>query len=136
LFFLGDAYHKVIITLRKMKPFLHGRIHARKYGGHPDDYADIDDFIDSSKQCFPDIRHRALLHSSFGCYLVEQMFGRTRINSDGKEYSPRDIAEDHIIQDLGFIPTVENYLNNMTVEPWMSGTNKKETKGKRFIPID
>lgn len=47
-----------------MKPFLHGRIHARKYGGVPEDYADIDDFIDSSKACVPDIRHRALLHNS------------------------------------------------------------------------
>lgn len=119
-----------------MKPFLHGRIHARKYGGKPSDYADIDDFIDSSKKCMPDIRHRALLHSSFGCYMVEERFGRTRINSDGKEYSPRDVAEDHIIQDLGFIPTVEKYLNNMSIEPWMSGTHKHETKHNRFIPFN
>lgn len=118
-----------------MKPFLHGRIHAKKYGGVPEDYADIDDFIDSSKIAFPDIRHRAILHSSFGCYLVEQMFGRTRSNSAGIEYSPRDIAEDHIQQDLGFIPTVENYLENMEVQPWMSGTNRKDKQTTRFIPL-
>ena len=90
-----------------MKAFLHGKIHAKKYGGTPDDYADIDDFIDSSKQAVADVRHRAILHSAFGCYIVEQMFGRTRRNSDGKEYSPRDVAEDHILQDLGFIPSME-----------------------------
>jgi hypothetical protein len=118
-----------------MKPFLHGRKHAKKYGGSPDDYADIDDFIDSSKIAFPDIRHRALLHSSFGCFVVEQMFGRTRVNSAGFTYSPRDIAEDHIIQDLGFIPTVEKYLNNMEIQPWMSGTNKSPNKQNKFIPI-
>jgi hypothetical protein len=111
-----------------MKAFLHGRIHAKKYGGVPNDYADIDDFIDSTKQAVADVRHRAILHSAFGCYIVEQMFGRTRINSDGKEYSPRDIAEDHIQQDLGFIPTMEQYLNNMTVQPWMSGTMKRNPK--------
>ena len=110
-----------------MKPFIHGRAHARKYGGKPEDYADIDDFIDSSKISFPDIRHRAILHSCFGCYLVEQMFGRTRFNSDNREYSPRDIAEDHIQQDLGFIPTMGDYLRNMTVQDWMSGTRKKQT---------
>ena len=111
-----------------MKPYLHSRIHAKKYGGVPEDYADIDDFIDSSKACVPDVRHRAILHSSFGCFIVEQVFGRTRVNSDGKTYSPRDIAEDHIQQDLSFIPTMEHYLNNMEIQPWMSGSLKKYRK--------
>lgn len=120
-----------------MKPYLHGRIHAKKYGGVPDDYADIDDFIDSSKVAVPDVRHRAILHSAFGCMLVEKMFGRTRINSDGKEYSTRDVAEDHVLQDLGFIPTMEQYLNNMTVQPWMSGTEKKNARcANKFIKLE
>jgi hypothetical protein len=120
-----------------MKPFLHGRIHAKKYGGKPEDYADIDDFIDSTKAAVPDVRHRAILHSAFGCFLVEKIFGRTRINSDGKEYSPRDVAEDHVLQDLGFIPTMEDYLKNMAMQPWMSGTEKRNTGEKtRFIPFD
>lgn len=118
-----------------MKPYLHGRIHAKKYGGSPSDYADIDDFIDSSKIAFPDVRHRAILHSSFGCYLVEQMFGRERVNSAGMSYSPRDVAEDHIIQDLGFIPTPETYLSHMALKPWMSGTKKLADKKTKFVPI-
>lgn len=119
-----------------MKPFLHSRIHAKKYGGIPSDYEDIDTFIDSSKMALPDMRHRAILHSAFGCFIVEQVFGITRTNSDGISYSPRDVAEDHIIQDLGFIPTVEAYLQNMTLQPWMSGTNKSMSKQtKTFIPI-
>jgi hypothetical protein len=120
-----------------MKAYLHGKIHAKKYGGKSEDYADIDDFIDSSKAAVADVRHRAILHSAFGCFIVEQMFGRTRVNSDGKEYSPRDIAEDHIQQDLGFIPTMEMYLNNMTIQPWMSGTEKKNTGSKsKFIKLE
>lgn len=118
-----------------MKPYLHSKIHAKKYGGVPSDYALIDDFIDSSKATFPDVRHRAILHSSFGCFIVEQVFGRTRINSDGKEYSPRDIAEDHIIQDLGTIPTVGDYLQNMNIQPWMSGTRKGEHNKTKFISL-
>lgn len=120
-----------------MKPYIHSKIHVKKYGGAELDYQDIDDFIDSSKAAMPDIRHRAILHSAFGCFLVEQMFGRTRINSEGKEYSPRDIAEDHIMQDLGFIPTMEQYLNNMTIQPWMSGTEKANTGVKtKHISFD
>ena len=120
-----------------MKSFLHARIHAKKYGGVPADYVDIDDFIDSSKQAVADVRHRSILHSAFGCYIVERVFGRTKFNSDGKEFSPRDIAEDHIQQDLGFIPTMEQYLNNMTIQPWMSGTEKRNMKHPtKFIKLE
>lgn len=119
-----------------MKPYLHSNIHAKKFGGIPADYADIDDFIDSSKASVADVRHRAILHSSFGCFIVEAVFGRTRVNSDGKTYSPRDVAEEHILQDLGFIPTMEKYLNNMEIQPWMSGTAKRNKAQKRFISIE
>lgn len=113
-----------------MKPHLHSKASVHKYGGIEKDYQEIHDFIDSSKCAHPDIRHRALLHSSFGIYIVEKVFGIVIINSSNKEVSVRDIAEDHIIQDLGFIPSVEKYLNNMTIQPWMSGT----FKSKHFRP--
>lgn len=118
-----------------MKSYLHSRVHAKKYGGVPDDYVDIDDFIDSSKQAVADVRHRAILHSAFGCFIVEKVFGRTRVNSAGKTYSPRDVAEDHIQQDLGFIPTMDKYLNNMEIQPWMSGTEKGKNRKTNFIPL-
>lgn len=114
-----------------MKPFLHCKSSVKKYGGSREDYQDIHDFIDSSKSHHPDIRHRALFHSSLGCYLVERIFGTTRINSDGREYSTRDIAEHHIIEDLGRIPTVSEYLSAMEIQKWMGG-NVKRT----FIPLE
>jgi hypothetical protein len=116
-----------------MKSYLHAKVHCKKYGGVPNDYVDIDDFIDSSKQAVADVRHRAILHSAFGCFIVEQVFGRTRINSSGREYSTRDIAEDHIMQDLGFIPSMEHYLKNMTIQPWMSGTLKKKSLSAKLV---
>ena len=90
-----------------MKPLLHANISVKTHGGHVDDYLPIHNFLDSSKACMPDMRHRAILHSAFGCFLVEQEFGVYLTNADGKRISTRDIAEEHIIQDLGFIPTVE-----------------------------
>lgn len=113
-----------------MKPFLHAKISAKKFGGQPNDYIDIHDFIDHTKECLPDVRHRALLHNAFGCFMVEKVFGHVRINSDGREYSPRDVAEAHIIEDLGFIPTVQDYLKNMSMEGWMSGTMKTRITNK------
>jgi len=37
----------------------------------------------------------------------------------------RDIAENHIIEDLGMIPTIENWLEELPLKPWMSGGAKK-----------
>lgn len=107
-----------------MKPYLHSKSSAHKFGGSPDDYSDIHNFMDSSKQCVADVRHRAILHSSFGCFIVEQMFGETRVNSAGKTYSTRDVAEQHILEDLGFIPSMDKWFNTMQIETWMGGPVK------------
>lgn len=117
-----------------MKPWIHSKSSAKKYGGKPEDYLDIHQFMDSSKSALADVRHRALLHSSFGCFVAEQLFGIVRKNSAGREYSPRDVAEDHCIEDLGFIPSVEKWLGNMKIEQWMGGPCSNKDKGK-FIPL-
>lgn len=116
-----------------MKPHLHAKSSAKKFGGTSDDYLDIHDFMDWSKSVIPDVRHRALFHSSFGCFVVEKVFGTTRVNSHGKEYSTRDIAEQHIIEDLGFIPTVEKYFENMPIATWMGGPSKRIKEKIEFI---
>lgn len=118
------------------KPFIHAKSSVRRYGGVPEDYIDIHQFMDSSKAALPDVRHRAVLHSAFGCFIVEQMFGKSKVNSDGKEFSPRDVAEDHIIEDLGFIPTLEHWLGNMKIQEWMGGrANKNEKEKRKFIEL-
>lgn len=113
-----------------MKPHIHARNSAKKFGGAPEDYQEIHDFIDSSKVAVPDIRHRSMLHSAWGCYVVERVFGVTIRNSDGKQVSTRDVAEEHILEDLGFIPTMQDYLKHMTLEPWMGGTQRRRLAGK------
>lgn len=120
-----------------MKPLLHANISRKTHGGEIDDYLEIHNFIDSSKAAMPDVRHRAILHSAFGCFIVEKVFGTYIINSEGKKISTRDIAEEHIIQDLGFIPTMEKYLNNMEIQTWMSGTERgKHSNKKRHISLE
>ena len=113
-----------------MKPYLHAERSAKKWGGNPEDYLAIHDFIDSSKAHFPDVRHRALLHSSFGIYITEMIFGTCIINSANKRIQVRDIAEDHVLEDLGFIPTVQDYLQDMPFYPWIKGRQEKATPQK------
>lgn len=71
-----------------------------------------------------------------GCYLCEQVFGIFIVNSDNKQVLVRDIWEDHIIQDLGFIPTEEQYLNNIKIQEWMSGTEKGRKSNKKFMSFN
>lgn len=119
-----------------MKPHLHANISAKKYGGKPEDYQEIHDFIDSSKSSIADVRHRAILHSAFGIFLVEKVFGTLITNSDGKQVSVRDIAEDHVQDDLGFIPTVDHWVKNMRIEPWMGGSRKHNRPKKINLKFD
>ena len=65
------------------------------------------------------VTHRCVFHSAFGIYLIE--FGRTLINSDGKEVFVRDVAEQHVLEDLGFIPSLSDWLREMPSQPWMAG---------------
>jgi len=108
-----------------MKPFLHSKISAKKFGGVPKDYQAIHDFMDSSKAHLADVRHRAILHSTFGIYICELVFGTNIQNSDGDLVSVRDIAEQHCLDDLGRIPTVQDYLGNMRIQKWMGGRIKR-----------
>lgn len=115
-----------------MKPFVHAERSAKKYGGKPEDYLDIHQMMDSSKAHIADHRHRALFHHSYGAFLMEQFFGVTRTNSEGKVYCVRDIAEDHILEDLGHIPTLADFFKNMEIQPWMGKRMAKAEK--RIIP--
>lgn len=111
-----------------MKPYVHARLSARKYGGVPEDYLKIHDYMDVSKSCHADIRHRAIFHHALGPFVMESIFGTNITNSENKLVSVRDIAEDHIIEDCGRIPSVSDYLNNMQMQPWMAGGVKKYSK--------
>ncbi len=102
-----------------MSPIHHAIVHARKWGGEPEDYLMVDRFLDSTKLHFGDIRHRAILHNSFGVGLCESIFGEAIRNSNGRDIPVRWIAEAHILQDCGFIPSIKDWLNNIQTQPWM-----------------
>lgn len=119
-----------------MKPYLHAISSAKRHGGKPEDYQEIHDFIDSSKQAFPGVQHRAILHNAFGIFLAEKVFGTTITNSDAKKIQVRDIAEYHVFQDLGTIPTVEDWVKNIPVQPWMVGPSASNTRIRKISYVD
>jgi hypothetical protein len=92
---------------------------ARKFGGVPERYQAVHDWLDASKLILADFRHRALRHHAEGCFAAEAVFGTTIINSDGRHVPVRLIAEQHILEDLGRIPSFADWARCIRPEPWM-----------------
>lgn len=107
----------------------HAMSSARKYGGKPEDYLAIHEWFDSTKAHQPDFRHRALRHHSEGIALMEQIFGPSLMNSNGRLVPTRWIGEQHVYEDFGKIPIASDWLKAIQAEPWMC-------KGARRLSAD
>lgn len=107
-----------------MNSWHHAQSAARKWGGSAENYIEIEEFIDSSKRLLGDVRHRAIYHHTEGVWLCQRIFGRTL--EVGRKLVPvRLIAERHVIEDLGWLPSPADYLNDLPIKPWMGGKKEK-----------
>lgn len=97
-----------------MVPIDHARLHARDFGGQPADYLPLDEFLDQTKAHCSDFRHRAILHSTLGISLAEQVFGPTIENSNGNGIPVRELVRRHIQQDCSCVPTPKEWLDALT----------------------
>jgi len=102
-------------------PLKHAQSSAKRFGGKPEDYLPVHNWFDETKAFLADFRHRALRHHAEGIFLCEQIFGVSITNSDGKEIPVRYIGEQHVKEDLGRIPTVQDWLTQIKPERWMYG---------------
>ena len=121
-----------------MKPIIHAQLDAKQLGGEPEDYIEIHEFMDSSKAAMADNRHRTLTHNAwFIGVVIPRVFGETfKRKSDDKIISSRDIAERHCMQDFkGFIPTAQDYLQEIEFQPWMNnGQGSRPPSCKKLKP--
>ena len=111
-------------------PYHHACSSARKYGGEPGEYLDLHEWLDASKSHMADFRHRALRHHSEGIFMLEEIFGATITLSNGKVVPVRFIGEQHVLEDLGRIPTVADWLGKIQPEPWMLGRDRGHHVGE------
>lgn len=117
-------------------PYIHCLSSVKRFGGIPEDYLDIHELMDSSKACVSNNGHRVLTHNSwFVVNILPKVFGHQRVNSDGRTYNVKDIGEYHILEDykMRFIPTPQDYLEHLDVQPWMNngGDVPNRLKNKR-----
>ena len=100
-------------------PYHHALSSARFWGGTADDYLPLHAWFDESKMLTSDFRHRALRHHAEGIFMAERFFGPTITISTGRVVPLRLIGEQHVREDLGFIPSFADWARRIRPEPWM-----------------
>lgn len=60
--------------------------------------------------------------------MAEKIFGHTITNSDGREVMVRYIGEQHVQEDLGRIPSINDWFRQIEVQSWMYGSRKSLEK--------
>lgn len=123
-------------------PYHHALSSVHKWGGTVEDYIKIHNWFDQTKGYIPDGRHRAILHHSLGIMLCEQVFGNTititnQQKKDGSENGNsyggwitktipvRWVAEQHVLEDMGKIPTPNDFWELMPLQHWMIGKARR-----------
>ena len=116
-------------------PLVHAERSARRWGGTATDYLPLHQWFDATKGHLADVRHRLLLHNSFGMLLAEQVFGAALTNADGRRVFVRDLAVQHILEDLGFVPTLADCLAATPCLPWMAGARRLHPHSPATAPL-
>ena len=110
---MGHCYHHALSS-------------ARKWGGTAEDYLPLHQWFDESKEITADFRHRALRHHAQGIFELERTFGAAITISTGRVVPVRLIGEQHVLEDLGFIPSFADWVKAISPEPWMGRAERTE----------
>jgi hypothetical protein len=111
-------------------PLVHAERSAKRWGGKAEDYLAIHQWFDATKAHLPDNRHRMILHNGFGIMLAEQVFGLAITNSDSKRVFVREIGQQHILEDLGWVPSLAECLQELPLRLWMAGARRIGCAGR------
>ena len=92
-------------------PNLHAKSSAKKFGGKPEDYIHLHEWLDETKGWFGDSLHRMFRHHSEGIFECEKIFGTTFLNSDNRIVYTRYVGEQHVKEDCyNHIPSAKEFL--------------------------
>jgi len=123
-------------------PLHHAISSAHRYGGTAEQYRAIHEWFDEPKQWLPDFRQRAIRHHSEGIGLACLLFDDIVIDlGDGRTRTVpvRFVAEQHVREDLGRIPTAADWLRCLEPQAWMTRNARRlsrELEPPASTPVD
>lgn len=112
-------------------PYHHALASVKKWGGEVSDYMPLHNWFDQSKGIAADFRHRALRHHAEGIFMLETVFGPTITLSTGRVIPTRYVGEQHVQQDLGFIPSFADWMRAIRPLPWMGRAGRLDDRPDR-----
>jgi hypothetical protein len=82
-------------------------------------------WFDEPKEHFGDFRQRALRHHTLGIAEACEKFGEGLTLSTGRVKPTRWVCEQHLVEDFGRIPSVQDWLVTIQPAPWMARGARK-----------
>ena len=95
------------------------RVFASRMGRRRSRLLTDPEWFDESSEHVNDLRHRLMRHHSQGIAECVRRFGRLLTLSNGRQVPMKKIAERHIVEDLGFVPAVADWVRSLKLQPWM-----------------
>ena len=90
------------------------------FGGAPEDYHELHRWMDRGRAGTDKLLHRMLAHHTQGIQDAIALFGDTITNSNGRQVPTSLLASRHIVEDLGFVPTLDHYIELLHCPRWAS----------------
>lgn len=114
-----------------MTPEQHAMLSVRDYGGDILDYYPVHYMMDYSKHFLTNghAMHRAFSHNWWGISVIQNCFDKVLING----VSVRQLLIDHVRQDCGVVPTLQECLDSIIDGSYMQKYNKPNKKDIEWI---
>jgi hypothetical protein len=93
---------------------------ANAFGGDPEDYNQLHKWMDRGRAGTDSLLHRMLAHHTQGIQDAIAVFGDTITNSRGRQVPVSLLCTQHIKEDLGFVPTLDHYMELLRCPRWCS----------------
>ena len=105
-----------------MNPLGHSQTSAHRYNAPMELFLPIHELIDSSKCLMNNNSGRALIYNTFFIQtILPKIFGHYITLPNGRKIDVVDIGMTHLMEDFrGQIPTAQDYLENLVIQPWMN----------------
>jgi hypothetical protein len=102
---------------------------AQRFGATPEQLLPLHRWFLETAAWFPDARHLAMRHHSFGIFEAEARFGVLLANGDERPLPTRIVGEWHVRAVLGRVPAATDFLRHLKGQRWMAAAQSSRRLG-------